>query len=80
MLNRHLVTGTEGAGLVPHFGLCVGAIQLRNTEDCFNSDLFNGKFCKTQLFVIKTRSVFEAYHASSANKEENGKNVLLYVR
>lgn len=69
MLNRHIVTASVGAGPIPHLGLCVGAIWLRNTEDCFNSDLFNGKLCKVQLFVLKTRSVFEAYHASSANKE-----------
>lgn len=49
MLNRHFVTGIVGAGLVPHLGLCVKTIQLRNTEDCFNSDLFSGKLCKTQL-------------------------------
>lgn len=49
MLNRHIVTSTVGAGLVPHLGLCVGAIQLRNYEDCFNSDLFNGKLCKTTV-------------------------------
>lgn len=49
MLNRHIVTGIVGAGLVPHLGLCVKTIQLRNTEDCFNSDLFSGKLCKTQL-------------------------------
>lgn len=34
---------------------------MRNTEDCFNSDLFIGKLCKTQLFVLKTRSIFEAF-------------------
>lgn len=38
-------------------GLCVGVIQMRITEDCFNSDLFIGKLCKTQLFVQKTRSI-----------------------
>lgn len=70
MLNRHIVTGTGtvGAGLVPH-------LQLRNIEDCFNSDLF--MLCKTQL---KTRSIFEAFMLLSANKEANNKNVLLYVR
>lgn len=39
MLNMHIATSTVGAGLISHLGLCVGAIQLRNTEDCFNSDL-----------------------------------------
>lgn len=36
-------------------------IQLRNTEDCFNCDLFNGKLCKAQLFVLTTRSIFEVF-------------------
>lgn len=62
-----------------HLGLYVGAVQLRNAEECFNSGLFNGKLCKIQLFFLKTRSVLEAYHASGANKEVNNKNVLLYV-
>lgn len=39
MLNRHIVTGTVGAGLVLHLGLLEKQIQLRNIEDCFISDL-----------------------------------------
>lgn len=54
--------------------------NLRNIEDCFNSDLFQGKIHKIQLFFLKTRSVLEAYQASGANKEVKKKNVLLYVR
>lgn len=65
---------------MPHLSLYVGAIYLKNTEDCFNSDLSNGKLHKIQLFFPKTGSVLEAYHASGANEEVNNKNVLLYVR
>lgn len=80
MLNRCIFTGTVGAGLKAHLGLYVGAICLRNIEDCFNSDLFQSKMYKIQFFFLKTRSVLEVYQASGANKEVNKKNVLLYVR
>lgn len=48
-----------------------------NAEDCLNSDLFNGKLRKIQLFFLKTGSVLEAYNASGANKEVNNENIIV---
>ncbi|OPJ88250.1 hypothetical protein AV530_008235 [Patagioenas fasciata monilis] len=52
LLNRCIFTGTVGAGLKAHHGLYVGAICLRNIEDCFNSDLFQDKSF-TEDFIPK---------------------------
>jgi len=49
MLNGRSFAGTVGAGLLPQLGLDVGAIVLRRTGDCLDSDLVSRKLHKIQL-------------------------------
>lgn len=78
MLNRYIFTGTVRAGLIPHPDLYIGRIEKQKIASALISLMIS--CLKYNCVFLKTRSVLEVYHGSSANKEESNKNVLLYVR